>query len=171
VRVLLKILSPGVEHTQKTDLRAKMFWVGANLQQGCGTGTEQEVVDDFLVLQGQPRQLVGDRKNDMYIVDWQQFLAASGEPLVASVGLALGTVSGAAGVEGDGLMAALLAAVQMTAERSSAAVLDGGKHAEMQPGQPGPALLDETVTMCTDDIGHLERWLFHLLCSLRDRFT
>jgi hypothetical protein len=68
-------------------------------------------------------------------------------------------------------MAALLAAVQMTAERSSAAVLDGGKHAEMQPGQPGPALLDEAVTMCTDDIGHLERWPFHLLCSLRDRFT
>jgi hypothetical protein len=68
-------------------------------------------------------------------------------------------------------MAALLAAVQMTAERSSAAVLDGGKHAEMQPGQPGPAPLYEAVTMCTDDIGHLERWPFHLLCSLRDRLT
>jgi hypothetical protein len=25
--------------------------------------------------------------------------------------------------------------------------------------------------MCTDDIGHLERWPFHLLCSLRDRLT
>ena len=68
-------------------------------------------------------------------------------------------------------MAACGAAVQMTAERSSAAALDGGKHAEMQPGQPGPALLDEAVACCTDDIGHLERWPFHLLCSLRDRFT
>jgi hypothetical protein len=107
----------------------------------------------------------------MYVVDWQQFLAASGEPLVASVGLALWTVSGAAGVERDGLMAALAAAVPMAAERGSAAVFDGGKHAEMQPGQPGPVLLHEAIAMRTDDIGHLERWPFHLLCSLLDRFT
>src|SRR5664279_2078945 len=76
-----------------------------------------------------------------------------------------------AGVEGGGFVAALQAAVEMTAERCSAAVLDGEQHAEMQPGQPGPAFLHETVAMSTDDIGHLERWLFHLLCSLRDRFT
>jgi len=68
-------------------------------------------------------------------------------------------------------MAALAAAVQMTAERSSAAVRDGEKHAKMQPSQPGPALLDEAIAMCTDDIGHLERWPGHFLCNLRDRFT
>ena len=68
-------------------------------------------------------------------------------------------------------MAALAAAIQMTAQGSRAAVLDGEKHAEMEPGQPCPALLDETVAMRADDIGHLERWSFHLLCSLRDRFT
>ena len=131
---MLEILPPGVEHTQETDLRAKMLRIGGNLQQGGGAGAEQEVVDDLLVLQGQPRQLVGDGEDDMYVVDRQQFLAASGEPLVASVGLALGTVPGAAGVERGGLMAALPAAVQMTAERCSAAMLDGEKHAEMQPG-------------------------------------
>ena len=68
-------------------------------------------------------------------------------------------------------MAALAAAVQMAAERRSAAVLDGEKHAQMQPGQPGPALLDKAIAMCTDDIGHLERWSVHFLCNLRDRFT
>jgi len=46
-----------------------------------------------------------------------------------------------AGVERDGLMAALAAAVQMTAERSSAAMLDGEEHTDMQPGHPGTALL------------------------------
>jgi hypothetical protein len=58
-----------VEHTQETDLCAKMLRIGGDLQQGCGAGMEQEVVDDFLVLQGQPRQLVGNRKNDVYVVD------------------------------------------------------------------------------------------------------
>src|ERR1035441_7362528 len=110
MRVMLKILSPGMKHTEEADLCAKMLRVDGNLQQGCGAGAEQEVVDDLLVLQGQPRQLVGDRKDDMNVVDRQQFVAAPGEPLVASVGLALWTVSGAAGVERDGLMAALAAA-------------------------------------------------------------
>src|ERR1700684_2248222 len=68
-------------------------------------------------------------------------------------------------------MAALAAAIQMTAQGSSAAVLNGEKHAEMEPGQPDPSLLDETVAMRPDDIGHLERWRLHLLYSLRDRFT
>src|SRR5664279_4690164 len=171
MRVMLEILAPGVEHTQETDLGAKMLRIGGNLQQGCGAGAEQEVVDDLLVLQGQPGQLVGDGKDDMYVVDRQQFLAASGEPLVASVGLALGTVPGPAGVERDGFMAAFAAAVQMAAERSSAAMRDGEKHAKMQPGHPGPALLDEAIAMCTADTGHLERWPVHLLCNLRDRFT
>ena len=38
-------------------------------------------------------------------------------------------------------MAALAASVQMTAEPGSAAMLDGEKHTDMQPGEPGPALL------------------------------
>jgi len=59
MRVMLKILAPGVEHTQETDLCAKMLRVGGNLQQSCGAGVEQEVVDDLLVLQGQPRQSWG----------------------------------------------------------------------------------------------------------------
>jgi len=40
---------------------------------------------------------VRNRKNDVYVVDGKQFLTASGEPLVAGVGLALGAVPGAAG--------------------------------------------------------------------------
>ena len=59
----------------------------------------------------------------------------------------------------------------MAAERSSAATLDGPQHAEMLPAQPGSILLDEAFACRTDDIGHLEGWLIHLLCSLRDRFT
>src|SRR5262249_58963705 len=81
------------------------------------------------------------------------------------------TVLGTEGIEREGLVAALAAAVKMTAVGRRAAILDGGEHAEMQPGQPGPALLHKAVAMRTDDVGHLERWPFHLLCSRRDRFT
>src|SRR5215471_9090528 len=168
---MLEILSPSVEHAEEADLCAKVLWIGGDLQEGGGAGAEQEIVNDLLVLQGQPRQLVGNRKDDVNVVDRQQFLTASGEPLIAGVGWALGAVPGAAGVERDGFVAAWTAAVQMTAERSSAAMLDGKKHTDMQPGQPGPALLYEAIAMRVDDIGHLERWPCHLLWSLRDRFT
>ena len=47
--VMLEILSPGVQHTQETDLSAEMFRIGGNLQQSCGAGAEQEVVDDLFV--------------------------------------------------------------------------------------------------------------------------
>ena len=50
MRVLLKILAPGVEHAQKADLRTEMLGAGRDLQQGRGAGAEQEIVDDFLVL-------------------------------------------------------------------------------------------------------------------------
>ena len=65
---MLEVLSPGVEHTQETDLCAKMLRIGGDLQQGCSAGAEQEVVDDLLILQGQPRQLVGDGEDDMNVV-------------------------------------------------------------------------------------------------------
>ena len=46
----LKILPPGVEHTEKANLSAQMLGIGGNLQQRRGTGVEQEVIDDLLVL-------------------------------------------------------------------------------------------------------------------------
>ena len=55
MRVLLEGLSPGVEHTQDTDLGAEMLGIGGDLHQGRGAGAKQKVVDDLLVLQSQPR--------------------------------------------------------------------------------------------------------------------
>src|ERR1035441_9430380 len=105
----------------------------------------------------------------MDVADRQKFLAARGEPLVASVGLALWTVPGPAGVERDGLVAALTATVQVATECCRAAKLDGMQCAEMEPRQPGPVLCDESVAVLSDDIGHLEGWLIHGFCSFRER--
>ena len=98
-------------------------------------------------------------------------LATVGEPLVASVGLAFRTMPGTARVERDGLEAALTTTIQVSAERCRAAVLDGEEDAEVKPGQPGSVLFDKAVAMRANDVGHLERWRLHFLCSLRERFT
>ena len=169
VRMMLEVLAPGVEHAQEADLRAEMLGVGRNLQQSRGAGAEQEVVDDLLVLQSQPRKLVRQGEHDMHVADRQQFFAAFRQPLVASVGLALRAMPVAAGVERDGLMAASGTAIQVATECCRAAKLDGVQHAQMEPRQPGPVLCDEAVAVLSDDVGHLERWPVHRFCSFRER--
>src|SRR5450759_1584771 len=105
----------------------------------------------------------------MNLVNRQQFLAASGEPVVARIGLAFRAMAVSAGVERDGLVAALTATVQVATECCRAAKLDGMQYAEMEPRQPGPVLCDEAVAVLSDDVGHLEGWPVHRFCSLRER--
>jgi len=51
MRMMQKVLAPGMKHTQEADLGAEMFCVSRDLQQRGGAGAEQQVVDDLLVLQ------------------------------------------------------------------------------------------------------------------------
>src|SRR5690242_12067493 len=71
----------------------------------------------------------------------------------------------------DGPIAAARALIQVAAQRRRAAALDGPQHTKMLPGQSGSVLLDEAVARCSNDVGHLEGWRVHLLCSLRERLT
>ena len=67
-------------------------------------------------------------------------------------------------------MAAARTLIQMAAERRRAATLDGAQHPQMQPGQPGPVLLDEAVAVLPNDVGHLEGWPVHRLLQLPGAF-
>jgi len=66
-------------------------------------------------------------------------------------------------------MAASGTAVQVATECCRAAKLDGIKYAQMEPRQPGPVPGDEAITVLSDDVSHLERWLAHGFCNFRDR--
>ena len=50
MRMRLKILPPGVEHAEETDLRPEVFRIGSNLQQRSGTGSEEKIINNLLVL-------------------------------------------------------------------------------------------------------------------------
>ena len=53
VRVMFELLIPGVEHTEEADLRAEMLRIASDFEEGFGAGLQQEMVQDFLVLQGE----------------------------------------------------------------------------------------------------------------------
>lgn len=132
-----KILPPGVEHAEKADVSAEVFRIGGNLQQTCGTGAEQQSVNNLLVVECQRRQLMGKCEDHMHVGDRQKFCIASGQPLVASVGLAFRAMAVAAGIVGDGRgVAAASTSIPVTAERCRAAAFDGGEHFQVQSCQP-----------------------------------
>src|SRR3954451_8412362 len=171
VRVVLESLPPGVEHTEETNLRAQMLGIGRDLQQGFGAGLKEQLVDDLLIVERQPREFMRQGEHHVEIADVQQFLLPVRQPAVASVSEALRAVPIAARVIRDGAMAAPRATVQMAAERCRAAMLDSAQHLQLLPCQPGTVALDEVLTVLSNDIGHLEGGPIHFLCFLRDRRT
>ena len=50
--MMLQFLIPTMEHAEEADFAAQMAGIARHFQQRFGTGAEQEIVDDLLVLQG-----------------------------------------------------------------------------------------------------------------------
>ena len=59
VGMKLELLIPGVQHAEEADLGTEMSGIAGYFEKRFCTGTEQQIVDDLLVLQGQRRQLCG----------------------------------------------------------------------------------------------------------------
>jgi hypothetical protein len=57
--VMFEFLIPGVEHSEEADFGAEMLGIASDLEKGFGTGLQQQMVEDFLVLQGERRQFMG----------------------------------------------------------------------------------------------------------------
>ena len=51
VRMVLQVLTPGMEHSDETDLGAEMAGIGGDRAQGFGCGPEQDGVNRGLVLE------------------------------------------------------------------------------------------------------------------------
>lgn len=161
-------LAPGVEHAEESDRGAEMCRVGRDLQQRGRARAQEEIVDDALVLQRQPREVVREREDHMVVADGQEFLPGR-EPLVAGVRQALRTGPIATRVVRDRAMVTARTAIEMATQRGRAAAREGAQHAPLLPRQPGPVGLDEAIAVLANDVGHLEGGPRPRFCSLRDR--
>src|SRR4051794_9989140 len=63
MRMMLQLLSPGVQHAEEANIGSETLWVPGDLDQRLGAGAEQQIVDDFLVLQCQRSQFVRQGKD------------------------------------------------------------------------------------------------------------
>src|SRR6516225_1372557 len=124
VRMVGHCRAPAVEHSGGADARAEVFGIGSDREQRFGRRAEQQVVDDRLVLVGDRGDLGGQGEDDVEIADRQQIGLARREPILCRRALTFWTMAIAARVISDAAVAAILAALDMAAERGRAALLD-----------------------------------------------
>ena len=108
--------APAVEHGGDADAGAEVPGIGGDREQRLGRRAEQQVVDHRLVLIGDRGDLGRQGEDHVEVADRQQIGLAGGEPILRRRALALGAMAVAAGVVGDPAVAAILAALDMTAE-------------------------------------------------------
>ena len=124
VRMVGQRRAPGVEHGGEADARAQMLRIGGDGGQRLGGGPEQEVVDGGLVLERDGADRGRQGEDDVVVGNRQQLGLAVFEPSPRRRGLALRAMPIAAGIVGDAFVRAVLAALDVSAERGRATGLD-----------------------------------------------
>ncbi len=124
VRMVGQRRAPGVQYGGQADARAQMLRVGGDGGQRLGGGPEQEVVDGGLVLERDGADRGRQGEDDVVVGNRQQLGLAVFEPSPRGGRLALRAVAVAAGIVGDAFVRAVLAALDVSAERGGPAGLD-----------------------------------------------
>jgi hypothetical protein len=94
--MVLEVLSPGMEHTEESDVGSEVFRVASQFEHRRGAGAIEQVVEQSLVLQCKSGQIMRQREDDAEIGHGQQFSRARRQPFCACVPLVLGAVPVAA---------------------------------------------------------------------------
>ncbi len=71
VRMMHQVLSPGMKHGEEADLCTQVFRIRSNRAEGLRNGSEQNAVDDLLVLEGNGGDCFRHSEDDMKILDRQ----------------------------------------------------------------------------------------------------
>src|ERR1700726_3708762 len=158
-----ELLIPSMQHGEEANFRAEVSRIASDFEKCFRTGAEQQIVDDFLVLQSQCRELRRKCEDHMDVARREKFSLPCGDPTFAGRGLTLRAVSIAAAVVGDGgTMTAAGTLIEMTAECSGTTARNGQQHFDLLPAEPLAVSFDESSSCAADEIGHLEGRPAHL---------
>src|SRR5256885_15138951 len=117
MRMNFEFLAPGMQHAEEANLCAEVSRIASHFEKGFGTGAEQEIVEDLLVLQNQWRQAAGECEDHVQVAGGEKLTLTRGNPPFPGSDLTLRAVAIAAAVIRDGgTMPATGALIEMTAE-------------------------------------------------------
>ncbi len=124
MRMMIEVLTPGVQHGGETDLGSEMFGIGSDCRARSRGSLEQKSIDRRLVLIGDCADFGGQREYDVEIGRGQEVRLLRGQPSLRRPPLTLGTMAVAARIVGDARMSAVLATFDVSAERRGTTNLD-----------------------------------------------
>src|SRR6266404_676283 len=84
MRMNFEFLAPGMQHAEEANLCAEVSRMASDFEKGFGTGAEQEIVEDLLVLQNQWRQAAGEREDHVQVAGREQFSSTRSVPVPRS---------------------------------------------------------------------------------------
>src|SRR5215469_1061660 len=153
-----------MQHTEEADLRAEKSRIAAHFEQGLGTGAEQKIVEDLLVLQHQWSQVAGKGEDYVHVGCGEKVLLTRSDPPFSIRGLTPRAVAISATVIRDGgTIPAIGALIDMTAQCGRTTPRNGQQHFDVAPANPRAVSFDEVSSRVTNEIGHLEQWPAHLV--------
>jgi hypothetical protein len=145
-----------------------MFGIGGDGHERVGGGPEQEVVDGRLVVERDRADRRRQGEDDVIVGDRQQFRLALFEPLPRRRGLTLRAVAVAAGIVGDPFVRAVLAALDVSAERRGPAGLDRRHDLQLGEAHVTGVGLAPRRPMGAKDVGDLEKGPRHAVAVRRE---
>src|ERR1700719_3985188 len=120
-----EFLVPSMQHGEQAECCAEVFRIASDFEKCFCTGAEQQIVDDFLVLQSQWSELRRKCEDHMDVARREKFSLTCRDPAFPGRGLTLRAVSIAAAVVGDGgTMPTAGALIEMTTECGGATPRD-----------------------------------------------
>ena len=81
-----------MQDAEEADLGSEVARIASDLEQRLGTGMEQQVENNLLVLQRQRREFARHREDSMHVARGQKFLFTRLEPAYAGVALTAGAM-------------------------------------------------------------------------------
>jgi hypothetical protein len=159
VTILLHSLPPGMEHSEESDLGAEVSGISGDLQQCFGSSLEEQAVKDPFVLQGQRAEPVWQRKHDVEILHRKKIRSALVKPFGARCGLTFWTMTIPAGVVSDLRVTALVASLQMPAQRGGATLHDVAQDSALLRREGQPVAFQLIRIKTPEDVRHFEQRL------------
>jgi hypothetical protein len=161
VRMVRQRLSPAVQHHRGANLGAEVLWIGGDRLQRLGGSLEQQRIDDRLVLERDCGDRRRQREYDVEIRNRQQVGGTRFEPRARRAGLALRAMPIAAGVVGNGRVAAIVAALNVAAKRSCPARLNRSHHAKCGSVEVAGIAGAKAVAVAAEHVRHLQHRARH----------
>jgi hypothetical protein len=81
--MMLKVLTPGVEHAEESDVGSQVLGIASQFEHRRGTSAVEQIVDQPLVLQCKGREFMRQREHNVEVRNGQQFSRTRREPFCA----------------------------------------------------------------------------------------